>query len=216
MKRIITILVLILLVPTVKVKALSCSYSELDKLKKIASNVNISNDCIEQDNNVTFTVTLNNLNEEIYFVDMTDYQTYNYENEELTISGYRSGQTVRYVFYATDSRCQQEALYTARVSFPSYNRYYQDQVCEGIENFSLCQKWSSQNLSYESFLNKVNEYKNSLNVDDNVEPTPVINETSWIQLIVDFLLDYYIIIVIILALGLVGLYFLSKKDDVYS
>lgn len=122
MKRIITILVLILLVPTVKVKALSCSYSELARLKKIASNVNISYDYIEQDNNVTFTVTLNNLNEEIYFVDMTDYQTYNYENEELTISGYRSGQTVRYVFYATDSRCQQEALYTARVSFPSYNR----------------------------------------------------------------------------------------------
>lgn len=34
MKRIITILVLILLVPTVKVKALSCSYSELAMVKK--------------------------------------------------------------------------------------------------------------------------------------------------------------------------------------
>lgn len=216
MKRIIIILVLILLVPSVKVRALSCSYNELARLKKIASNVNISYDYVEQDNNVTFTVTLNNLNKEIYFVDMTNYRTYNYENDEITISGYRSGQTVKYVFYSVNSRCEQEALYTARVSFPSYNQYYKDQVCEGIENFSLCQKWSSQNLSYESFLNKVNEYKNSLEVDDNVETPPTVNETPWVQLIVDFLLDYYIIIVIILALGLVGLYFLSKKDNVYS
>ena len=216
MKKIITILVLILLIPTVKVKALSCSYNELANLKKLASNVNISYDYIEQGNNVTFTVTLNNLNEKIYFVDMTDYRTYNYENDEITISGYRSGETVKYVFYATDSNCSKEALYTTRVSFPSYNPYYKDEVCKGIENYSLCQKWSSQPLSYENFLKKVNEYKEGLNQDDNEEQTPTVNEVSWIQLIVNFLLDYYIIIVVILALGLVGLYFLSKKDDVYS
>ena len=215
MKRIIIILILILLVPTVKVKAISCDYNELARLKKLASNVNISYDYIEQDNDVTFTVTLNNLNDELYFVDMTDYQTYNYEKEEIKISGYRSGQTVRYVFYASDSSCQ-EALYTTRVSFPSYNPYYKDVICEGVENFSLCQKWSSQNLSYESFLNKVQAYKDSLKIDDNEEPTPTVSETSWIQLVIGFLLDYYIVIVIILALGLVGLYFLSKKDDVYS
>lgn len=216
MRKIIVVFILLLLIPITKVEGAVCSYSEIARLKKIASNVTVSYDYIENNSSVVFNVTLNNLNDELYFVDQSNYQRYNYTEEELTISNYRSGQTIRYVFYATDSDCTDTPLYTARVILPTYNQYYKDEVCNGIENYSLCQKWSSHNLTYTNFVQKVNEYKNSLNSPTiPVEPSMPV-EVSITQLIVDFLLDYYIYIVIILLLALIGILSIRKKDDIYS
>ena len=216
MRKIIVVFILLLLIPITKVEGAVCSYSEIARLKKIASNVTVSYDYIENNSSVVFNVTLNNLNDELYFVDQSNYQRYNYTEEELTISNYRSGQTIRYVFYATDPDCDDTPLYTARVILPTYNQYYKDEVCNGIENYSLCQKWSSHNLTYTNFVQKVNEYKNSLNSPTiPVEPSMPV-EVSITQLIVDFLLDYYIYIVIILLLALIGFLSIRKKDDIYS
>ena len=159
---------------------------------------------------------LNNLRDEMYFIDKLTYTQYDYQSEEQTISNYRSGQTVRYDFYSTDPECAEYPLYTARVVLPSYNQYYQDEVCIGASEYSLCQKWSSHNLSYDNFVKKVTEYKNSL-----VEPEePVIEENpsgtiTFVQLIINFLLDYYIYIIIVLSLGLIALLAIRKKDDIY-
>lgn len=216
MRKIIFVFILLLLIPITKVEGAVCSYNEIARLKKIASNVTISYDYIENNSSVVFNVTLNNLNDELYFVDQSNYQRYNYTEEELTISNYRSGQTIRYVFYATDPDCTDTPLYTARVILPTYNQYYKDEVCNGVENYSLCQKWSSHNLTYTNFVQKVNEYKNSLNSPTiPVEPSiPV--EVSITQLIVDFLLDYYIYIVIVISLALIGILFIRKRDNIYS
>ena len=132
----------------------------------------------------------------------------------MVITGYQSGEAVRYDFYAKD--CPSQVLTTIRLNLPSYNSYYKDEACKGIENYSLCQKWSSHNLSYEKFLERVTAYKDSLIVDPEPEPEPVVNELSITQIIINFLLDYYIIILIVLISGLVGIYLLSNKDDVYS
>ena len=216
MRKIIVVFILLLLIPITKVEGAVCSYSEIARLKKIASNVTVSYDYIENNSSVVFNVTLNNLNDELYFVDQSNYQRYNYTEEELTISNYRSEQTIRYVFYATDPDCDDTPLYTARVILPTYNQYYKDEVCNGVENYSLCQKWSSHNLTYTNFVQKVNEYKNSLNSPTiPVEPSiPV--EVSITQLIVDFLLDYYIYIVIVISLALIGILFIRKRDNIYS
>ncbi len=215
MKKLIIVFVLLLLVPFSKVFAV-CDYNEIAKLKKMAANVTISYDYVETDSSVRFKITLNNLRDEMYFIDKLTYTQYDYQSEEQTISNYRSGQTVRYDFYSTDPECAEYPLYTARVVLPSYNQYYQDEVCIGASEYSLCQKWSSHNLSYDNFVKKVTEYKNSL-----VEPEePVIEENpsgtiTFVQLIINFLLDYYIYIIIVLSLGLIALLAIRKKDDIY-
>ena len=214
MKRIVIVFILMLLFPMVKVNGAGCDYSNLSRLKKIASNVNISYDYIEKNNDVTFNITLNNLNKEIYFVDLTNYRTYNYTKEEFVITGYQSGESIRYDFYSKD--CPSQVLASIRLNLPSYNSYYKDEVCKGVESYSLCQKWSSHNLSYEKFLERVTNYKNSLISEPEPLPEPTVNELSITQIIINFLLDYYVIILIVLILGLVGVYMLSKKDDVYS
>lgn len=216
MRRIIVIFILLLLVPITKVEGARCSYSEIARLKKIASNVNVSYDYTESDSSVTFQITLNNLNEDIYFVDQSNYRQYKYSTDELTLSNYQSGQTIRYVFYATDPNCDDEPLYTARVVLPVYNQYYNDPVCNDVRDYSLCQKWSSHNLSYDEFVKKVNDYKNSLIVPEQPEEPPVADEVTITQLIVNFLLDYYIYIIAILSLALIVFFTIRKKDDIYS
>lgn len=216
MRRIIVIFILLLLVPITKVEGARCSYSEIARLKKIASNVNVSYDYTESDSSVTFQITLNNLNEDIYFVDQSNYRQYKYSTDELTLSNYQSGQTIRYVFYATDPNCDDEPLYTARVVLPVYNQYYNDPVCNDVRDYSLCQKWSSHNLSYDEFVKKVNDYKNSLIVPEQPEEPPVADEVTITQLIVNFLLDYYIYIIAMLSLALIVFFTIRKKDDIYS
>ena len=216
MRKIIVVFILLLLVPITKVRGFGCSYSELARLKKIASNVNVSYDYTESDSSVEFTVNLVNLNEEIFFIDESNYRQYDYTANELNLSNYRDGQTIRYVFYATNPDCQGQPLYTARVNLPTYNQYYDDEVCTGVTEYSLCQKWSSHNLNYDDFVEKVTEYKNSFTTPDipeeNIDPVGV----SIVQLIVNFLLDYYIFIIVVLSLALIFILSLRKRDDIYS
>ncbi len=217
MRKIIIIFVLLLLIPITKVEGAWCSFSEIARLKKIASNVNASYDYIENGTSVIFEVTLTNLNPELYFVDSTSSTQYNYTSDEIKISNYESGQTISYVFYPVDANCSDEPLYTVRVVLPTYNQYYRDEICEGIENYSLCQKWSSHNLSYATFVERVTNYKNSLIVPEPpIEEPPTPEEVTVVQLIVNFLLDYYIYIIIVLLLALACILAIRKKDDIYS
>ncbi len=50
-------------------------------------------------------------------------------------------------------------LKTITINAPNYNPYYNDPICEGLNNLSICQKWSKVELDYEGFVKKVNEYK---------------------------------------------------------
>ena len=213
--RNIIIFVLLLLIPITKVNG-SCSYNEIVRLKKIASNINVSYDYIEKNSSVTFQITLNNLNEELYFIDLSNYKKYYYTKDEIKISNYKSGQTVKYAFYPAKSDCDEKSLHTIRIVLPTYNPYYKDDVCQGVENYSLCQKWSSHNLSYSNFVEKVNNYKSSLTVPVPPSIEEESNNVSYMQLFIQFLLDYYIVIIIILSLALIVILSLKKKDNIYS
>ncbi len=216
MRKIIIVFILLLLVPITKVEGARCSYSEMARLKKIAANVNISYDYTVRNSSAIFTINLINLNEEMFFIDQSNYRQYDYTTNELNLSNYQGGQTIRYVFYATNPDCQEQPLYTIRVVLPTYNQYYGDEVCIGAEDYSLCQKWSSHNLNYDDFVEKVTEYKNSF-IDPN-DPGGEANPdgVSIIQLIVDFLLDYYIYIIAVLSLVVILFLAIRKRDDIYS
>ena len=47
------------------------------------------------------------------------------------------------------------------VSLPKYNKFSEDTLCEGIEEFVLCQPDYGKNIDYETFVSRVNTYKNS-------------------------------------------------------
>lgn len=214
MKRIIFLLILFLFIP--KVNALNCQFSEMARAKKLASNVNISYDYVEKNNSVTFSINLLNLHKDIYFVDETNGKIYNYSKNEINLSNYKSGQTVKYTFYSTHPDCN-EPLVTLRVVLPTYNQYYKDQVCVGAETYSLCQKWSSHGLAYDEFVKKVNEYKESLNKKQENNNSEKIEQNSFINALISLLVDYYIYITIFFILLVVAVILYRKRNDnIYS
>lgn len=216
MKKFVILFLLILFLPLIKVEGYYCSFSDIARLKKIASNINTSYDYEIKNNEAYFEITLVNLNEEMYLVDTSNNKTYNYSSNTIKLNNYKSGSTVKFNVYPINSDCADELLRTIVVVLPKYNSYYDDEICQGIEDYSLCQKWSTHNLSYTEFVKKINIYKESLKKDN-----PVIiqdeDDSSIFDLILQFLIKYYYIPLIVLIIGCgIGIYTLNKKSDIYK
>jgi len=167
MKRICLLFLLAFLIPITSVNAYYCKFSEISRYKSLASNINTTYDYVEKNGSLTFSITLVNLNKELYIVDMTTEKVYNYNGNELTISGYKPGSTVKYAVYATNENCSDTLLYTVRVVLPYYNQYYSDPICEGVSDYIYCQKWYDNKLDYDTFISRVKDIKNSILVNEN-------------------------------------------------
>lgn len=171
-----------------------CDYSTVARMKSIVSNINVSYDYKIVDNQVSFSITLNNLTEDIYFKDTGSGNIYYYSNTndgEITINNY-SGVSGSYKFYSNNNNCRGISLGTKYYSFPSYNKYYNDPLCADIPNYSLCQKWAKVNYSREEFENSISEY---LDTKEEVEEKITIEYSkSFLDKVIQFYIDYYWII----------------------
>ena len=214
-KRIIFLFLLTFLIPITNVNGFYCKFSEISRYKSLASNISTFYDYQETETGVTFTITLVNLNKELYIIDATNNKKYNYTSNELTISGYNPGQTVKYNVYTINEDCNDELLYTIRVVLPDYNPYYNDQVCEGVD-YIYCQKWYKHNLDYNLFVNKVNAYKGSLIQEPIIEPIIEPEEYGLLTALLDILLSYYhVILITVIVICSTIIYVTNKKSDIY-
>lgn len=216
MKRKVFVFLLAFLIPIINVNAYYCKYSEISEYKGLAANIGTVYDYQEDENGITFSITLVNLSEKLYIVDVINNKKCTYESSEITISGYSPGVTAKYNVYAVNENCSDELLYTIRVVLPNYNSYYSDPVCEGLDNYILCQKWHKHNLSYKSFISSVNKYRESL-LDVPIEETPIVDtQYGLMDAILDVLSKYYYIILIaIIVVCSVIIYINNKKSDIY-
>ena len=125
----------------------------------------------------------------------------------ITITGVESGIKKIGIYY------QQYALVkTISVNIPKYNYYSERIECEGIsgEELDVCGKWYEYELNESTFLYKVNKYKES---QEKLEEEKEKNKFSiFFNNIVDFLLDYYIyIIIVIVSIALITLFIVIRK-----
>ena len=215
MKRICLLFLLAFLIPITSVNAYYCKFSEISRYKSLASNINTTYDYVEKNGSLTFSITLVNLNKELYIVDMTTEKVYNYNGNELTISGYKPGSTVKYAVYATNQNCSDTLLYTVRVVLPYYNQYYSDPICEGVSDYIYCQKWYDNKLDYDTFISRVTAHK-QVDVEEPIIEPIEIDEYTWFDAILDVLVEYYyvILIMIIVVCGTI-IYVTEKKSNIY-
>ena len=217
MKKKIVIFLLALIIPTINVEGFYCKYSDIAKYKGLASNISTYYDYEETGNNISFSVTLTNLNENLYIVDTTNNKYYYYKSNELTISGYKPGQTIKYNVYTTDSNCSEKLLYTIRIILPDYNPYYKDNVCNEVNNYIFCQKWYKHDLDYNSFVKKVVQYKESLKNEPVIEQPNIEDEYGLFQIFIDIWIDYYhVFLISIIAICGVVIYVTNKKSNIYK
>lgn len=126
----------------------------------------------------------------------------------ITITGVESGIKKIGVYY----RKYVTLVKTISVNIPKYNYYSERIECEGIsgEELDVCGKWYEYELNESTFLYKVNKYKES---QEKLEEEKEKNKFSiFFNNIVNFLLDYYIyIIIVIVSIALITLFIVIRK-----
>lgn len=215
MKRFYALIVIIIsfmFIPS-SVNASFCDYTELARLKNIANNINMSYHYVEQNEDVIFNITFSNLKEGIKIIDLTNNLIYRYDVNsplELNLNGYSDGKTYQFDIYAESTNCENGKLLSLYANLPFYNKYYTNPICDGIESYTLCQKWYQHGFSNEEFIKRVKNYKASL----VIKPVEDENNTSQYTYISDFLAKYYYYFLATIIIG--GIYSISrltKKDD---
>src|SRR5574344_2180907 len=138
-RKILCIIFAIMMMFPICVKASSCGYNEQARLRKVSTNVVPSYTYTENGDDVSFTVTLTNLNSDLYIVDNTSGIRYDYNgNSEISISGYKPGANIRYTIYTTKTDCFDAITYLTikYVNLPYYNKYYKEEAKEEEESNS--------------------------------------------------------------------------------
>ncbi len=190
-----------------------CDYQTIANLKNVINNINISYDYHEEDNQVYFDVTINNIIPQIYFVDSNDGKTYYYSDTnsgEITIKNYTYASN--YKFYSNIDECKGLSIGTKYYTFPTYNRYYNDPLCEGINDFEMCKKWVKSNVSYDTFVSSVVKYKNSFN-NQAVIDEPFEYEESFSDYLAELYVNYYYYFFIGIIVICVTIILISRRKN---
>lgn len=208
---------LVMMLPScVKADSL-CTYNYQSLMKKKASNVMPSYTYTENNDKVTFDITLTNMQPDLYLVVVVNSKTNQAKNyyysgsTEMVLKGYNPGDKIKFQIRTNNSICDTSVLSTKYVNLPYYNKYYKDSLCEGKENYSVCYKWNQENMTQEEFEKRVKELYN----EQPKEEKETTNEPNVFDKIYSFLHDFYIYILV--GIGLIMLlvmYLKHKKNDV--
>lgn len=196
------------------VDAALCDNAEKIRLQSLAQNITYSYDYIEENGNVSFTFTFNNMHSDLYLIDTKNKTTFNYSGEELVLGGFKDGTSYKFEVRTTNVFCNSSTLYYIYITTPAYNPYYSDPICIGLD-YKYCNKWQKNTFSYDDFIKDVENYKQSL-----IEQPEQIEDVKGIfDTIIEFYSKYYYIILpIIIGLGLIYIIILMikrKRNDLF-
>lgn len=162
-----------------KVRAESCSTKELNNLKQLAHNIKLSydlhDDTYNENHTYYFDLSVTNFRKEFYFVD-SDGQEFRYM-KTLEKDGIRNLRVVKEgtnynlnVYASNETGCPDTKIVTKKIEIPYYNDYSQRKECQGIEDFSLCQRYYDGYIESEKyFLEQVEKYKKGELPDEKVK-----------------------------------------------
>lgn len=138
------------------------------------------------------------------------YQIYTNETFECSVindttskCGYFPEGTYTVVISGVTNECN-EILKTEKIVLPHYNELADDPLCEGIEEYILCNPEYSKEIDYESFVSRTESYKKNkpnkkeeVVVEKEEEKEKQTNET--LNKIVNFFKQYWIEIIVVVV-----------------
>lgn len=69
-------------------------------------------------------------------------------------------------------------LKTIDLLLPNYNKYSEDPICLGIEDFVLCQPTYDKEIDYDTFVSRVNTYKKTLSKTEIKDDNNQVNDNK--------------------------------------
>jgi len=145
----------------------SCTQEELDAFKQIEDKFTaVYKYDLELKTN---TVTIFNPDWDKYrlLVDFNDESTCKNIDGYIICSNIEMG-NYEVSLSGKSSTCN-DTLKTIKIKVSKYNKYYNEPLCEGIEEFVLCQPTYDKDIDYDTFKSRVNTYKKSKEKENNQE-----------------------------------------------
>ena len=81
---------------------------------------------------------------------------------EIILDNYGAGKSIEYKIYSNLNYCRGQYISSLYVTLPSYNPYYKDELCKGLENYTLCRRWAKVDLTYDEFKKQMKDYYNKI------------------------------------------------------
>jgi len=156
----------------------ACTQEEINDFKKIEDEYKITYEF----NLATkdYTVTLETPPEKKYdFVIFTDINLNCKKKDEKIDICYNMPQNNYEIRIVGNTKTCNEILKTFTLKLPKYNKYSEDPLCKGIEEFVLCQPTYDKEIDRETFESRVNTYKrtkNESNLEDERQEEQIENE----------------------------------------
>ena len=107
----------IFFISVLNVDAIFCDYSELTRIRKQASQVNIMSEYKEVNDEVLFTITIYNLRPNQYVIDTITNKRYDYgynkeKESEIVIDNIKKSGMYKFEVYSIENTCNEKALNT--------------------------------------------------------------------------------------------------------
>ncbi|MBE6150947.1 MAG: hypothetical protein E7162_03955 [Firmicutes bacterium] len=213
----IIILILVISFFKIEVEAASCTTEEKKALKQEAQAIEIIANLDSEESPIHehyYTISFNNWSNKFYIEDSkgTIYQMTPGHTSEKKYGNYAPGSVITFKVYgAYKQTCAYTLMATIRVTFPHYNDYYLSPLCEGIEEYALCQRTYSGKIESEAwFEEQIKKYKASLEKQEEPE-----KETNIIDEITKYLSEnpYIIVIAIVVILLIIVIVIRSIKTN---
>lgn len=212
MKKILMFLMFLFL--PIGVNAYYCNYDDYNEAQKKALNVNYFVDYEIIDDKAIFTITLYNIRNYQSIIDVNNQKTYSYGGKDYIRINVTEPGIYKYEIYSNENYCDDNYLNKIFVEIPTYNKYYKDELCKGIENYKYCQKWFSTKVEYDEFKKAVYEYKEKIKAE---EPNQKEEYKSIYEYLLEFYLNYWFILLpIIIVVGITGIIIIKKRENKFK
>ena len=188
-----------------------CTKEEIDNFKEIQDEYKVT---YEFDiDSKTYDIYINNVYPEKYafFGELFNfkYKISKTENKKIEVENVPPGKYDIEII-SIDPSCE-IVLKKINLELPKYNQYYNDPLCEGIEEFVLCQSTYDKDIDYETFVSRIESYKNSKKEkeakeansknQENEKDNKILKyiEENWLQIAIIVVFIIMVIITIILT-----------------
>ncbi len=207
--KLLLLIPLSLLIPTIAYA--DCTKEEIQEFKEVEEDYKITYE-FDKDTKL-YSLTFYAPKSDVYnYIGVNNNVLSNCKTIDVTTvecSNINSG-TYNFNIVGVTQRCN-NTLKKIELTLPKYNSYSESQLCEGIEEFVLCQPTYDKEIDYDTFVSRINSYKKSKREQENKNKETTEKEQSkLLQYINDNL--FQIIIVAIFIIMVIITIILSAKS----
>ncbi len=178
----------------------SCTKEEIDAFKEIEDEYTVTYEFDKETKTYTLYLTNPNMKSYAYEHNIEKYEKVTKTDEStMKIIGISAGEYILSVRGNNES-CNNK-LKTFNIKLNKYNSYSEDELCNGIEEFVLCQETYEKEIDYDTFVSRVNTYKKTKKQEESKieEKDDVEAKQSTINKLTDYLRNNYTKIIIIIT-----------------